>query len=120
MKILIDMNLSPLWVEELKKEGFDTLHWSSVGDIKAADIEIMSWAKENGYCVFTHDLDFSAILAASKASSPSVFQVRTQKILPNAIGDLVINNLRKFQAELESGALVTVNEAKGKVRILPI
>jgi len=26
----------------------------------------MIWAKEKGYVVFTHDLDFGALLAASK------------------------------------------------------
>lgn len=40
--------------------------------------------------------------------------------MPDAIGHLVINNMRKFQPELEAGALVTVNETKGKVRVLPI
>ena len=34
-----------------------------------------SWA-ENHFCVFTHDLDFSAILAASNAAEPSVIRIR--------------------------------------------
>ena len=110
----------PALVRSFAKRRLETLHWSEVGDIKAPDTDIMACAKEKGFCVFTHDLDFGAILASTKASSPSVFQVRIQNILPQAIGELVIKNLHKFQTELESGALVTFNEAREKVRILPI
>ena len=120
MKILIDMNLSPVWVGVLAETGWEARHWSSIGAHHAPDPELMAWAKENGYIVFTHDLDFSAILAATKAAAPSVFQVRTQDVMPAAIGELVIKNLRKFQGELETGALVTINEFKGKARVLPI
>jgi predicted nuclease of predicted toxin-antitoxin system len=48
MKISIDMKLSPGWVETLAAQGWDTVHWSSMGDIR--------WACENAYAVFTHDL----------------------------------------------------------------
>ena len=36
------------------------IHWSTIGVANASDEEIMAWAKENGYIVFTHDLDFGA------------------------------------------------------------
>ena len=32
MKLLIDMNLSPSWVEALRVMGFEAVHWSNVGD----------------------------------------------------------------------------------------
>jgi predicted nuclease of predicted toxin-antitoxin system len=120
MKILIDMNLSPEWVEVFLKEGWKAVHWSSAGQPNDPDTVIMQWAKTNGYIVFTHDLDFGAILAATKADAPSVFQIRIQDVMPLAIGKRVITAFQKFQPELEAGALVTVNEATGKVRILPI
>ena len=31
MKILIDMNLSPEWVDYLRREGYDAIHWKDVG-----------------------------------------------------------------------------------------
>ena len=43
MKIVIDMNLSPDWVKVLENAGWETVHWSTVGDIRAADDVIMSW-----------------------------------------------------------------------------
>jgi len=54
MKVLIDMNLSPEWVTYLENEGFEAIHWSSVGKINAKDIKITQWARESGTCVILH------------------------------------------------------------------
>jgi len=70
MKILIDMNLPPRWVQVFTAEGWEALHWSRVGAPTASDREIMAWARENGFVVFTHDLDFSALLAATQGEGP--------------------------------------------------
>ncbi len=120
MKILLDMNLSPDWVPVLESAGFEAVHWTTIGNPSATDKVIMAWALTNDYIVFTHDLDFGTLLAMTQADAPSVIQVRSQDILPANLGNLVINALRQFQQELEMGALVTVDEAKAKVRILPI
>jgi len=80
----------------------------------------MAWARDNGYIVFTHDLDFSALLAATQKEGPSVIQVRTQNILPEAIGALVINSLNQFRRELEKGAIITIDPGRARVGILPL
>ena len=120
MKILIDMNLSPQWVAVFEGAGKQALHWSHVGPHNAPDHEILSYAKAEGYTVFTHDLDFGAILAATNADSPSVIQVRTQDVSPQHLAPLVLSALNQFAAHLEEGALVTVDEKKSRVRILPL
>ena len=66
MKILVDMNLSPLWVEPLSRGGFAAVHWSKVGDPRAPDRTLMQWAREHGYVVFTHDLDFGTLLTLTR------------------------------------------------------
>jgi len=83
MNIIIDMNLSPDWCEVLAKDGILAFHWQTVGASNAPDSEIMQWAKEHGYVVFTHDLDFGTLLALTQATSPSVRQVRTQNMTPH-------------------------------------
>ena len=120
MKLLIDMNLSPVWVAVFEKEGVEAIHWTDVGDPRAPDNEIMKWARDNGYIVFTHDLDFGSILAASRCESPSVIQVRCQNVTPNHIGDYVISALNQFQQHLKKGALISINEKNARVRILPL
>ena len=82
MKFLVDMNLSPTWVETLAESGISSVHWSTVGDHGAPDSEIMEHAIEHGFVVLTHDLDFSAILAATSESRPSVLQIRAANVSP--------------------------------------
>jgi predicted nuclease of predicted toxin-antitoxin system len=119
MKILIDMNLPPRWVEVFAKAGWKAVHWSELGSPTASDREIMAWAGENSYAVFTHDLDFSALLATTQGEGPSVIQVRTQNVLPEAIGDLVLKSMNQFRRELEKGAIITIDPGRARVRILP-
>ena len=80
LRILVDMNLSPDWVDVLQRLGWTTIHWCNVGSPSATDREIMDWARANGHIVFTHDLDFGILLAHSKDGGPSVIQVRTQDV----------------------------------------
>jgi len=120
MKFLIDMNLSPLWEDKLNDAGWETIHWSRVGKPQASDTEIMTWAKMNKHVVFTHDLDFGAILAATKTKCPSVIQIRTQDVNPFHVSETVIYTIKKYFKHLESGALITIDENKSRVRILPI
>ena len=120
MKILIDMNLSPVWESVLKDAGWEAVHWSRIGEPSASDKEIMAWAKTNGHVVFTHDLDFGAILAATKAECPSVIQVRTQDVNPRHMCDIIVSALGRFQEHLKRGALISIDEKKSRVRILPV
>ena len=119
-KLLIDMNLSPQWVELFKKHDIPTVHWSTVGDPKAPDRAIMEWAKAHDHIVFTHDLDFGSILAVTQAAGPSVIQVRTQDVLPESLGGLVIANLKKYEKQLNRGAIMVMDELTDRVRILPL
>jgi predicted nuclease of predicted toxin-antitoxin system len=64
VKVLLDMNLSPVWVPFLTDAGIEAVHWANVGDPTAADHELMAWARDNGCIVFTNDLDYSALLGA--------------------------------------------------------
>jgi predicted nuclease of predicted toxin-antitoxin system len=120
MKILLDMNLSPQWVPVLRGHGLDTVHWSTVGDIRATDQTIMAWALAHGCVVFTHDLDFGALLAVTQATGPSVIQVRTQDVSPAHLESVIVAALGQFRAELEAGALVVVDETRARVRVLPL
>lgn len=47
-------------------------------------------------------------------------QVRTQDLLPAAIGDIVLSALQQFELELEQGALMTIDSSRLRVRVLPI
>ena len=103
-----------------RQEGIKALHWSEVGNPKAKDREILTWAREHGFIVFTHDLDFGHLLALTHTAGPSVIQVRSENVLPESIGPVVLRALRQFEGLLRAGALVVIEPSDFRVRILPI
>jgi len=117
---VIDMNLSPEWAGFLTAAGWPSIHWTSLGDIRAGDAEIMAWALANGHAVFTHDFDFGTALALTGAKGPSVFQIRGKQVLPEQVGNLVLNALNQCEADLLRGALVGVETNRLRVRVLPL
>jgi len=80
----------------------------------------VAYAARLGLAVLTHDLDFSAILAATKGKKPIVVQVRAQNISPEAIGTHIVAALRHTGAELADGALLTIDPDRTRIRLLPL
>ena len=120
MRLLIDMYLSPNWADFLAASGLESEHWSKIGPANATDSEITAFAKAHDMVVLTHDLDFSAILAASRGAKPSVIQIRAENISVKAIGNAVIGALNQMAAELEHGALLTIDPKRTRLRLLPL
>jgi predicted nuclease of predicted toxin-antitoxin system len=112
------MNLSPRWVGMLSEAGIEAAHWSKLGAHNASDSEIMAFAAANNYIVLTHDLDFSAILAATRGEKPSVVQIRAEDVSPDVISKQVIVALRQMATELEDGALLTIEPNRTRLRVL--
>ena len=120
MKLLIDMNLSPRWVETLRRAGHEAAHWSTVGASTAPDRQIMQFARDNDLVVVTHDLDFGDILAATGGAKPSVVQIRASDLAVERIGAQVIGALALCAEELAAGALVTIDVSRTRIRLLPL
>jgi len=98
----------------------EAVHWVNVGSASASDRVIMEWAKSGGYVVLTHDLDFGAILAATGADAPSVIQLRIQDIAPAVAKQVVLDVIARFAEEMKQGVLISVDEDRARIRILPI
>jgi predicted nuclease of predicted toxin-antitoxin system len=75
---------------------------------------------DNGCVLFTHDLDFGALLAMTHKTGPSVIQVRTRDVMPDTIADLVLSVLQIHKGWLEKGAIISVDESLQRVRVLPV
>ncbi|GEM_PF-218881 len=117
MKFVIDMNLSPRWCGILQAKGWDNVHWSQVG---IASAPVMQWAFGEYQIVLTHDLDYGAMLAATRATGPSVVQVRTQDVRPQLLASPLIPILRQYENGLVAAALLIADEVKLRVRLLPL
>lgn len=120
MKLVVDMNLSPAWIDLLQSAGHAAVHWSTIGPPDATDADIMAWAASRDSVVLTHDLDFSAILAASGGRKPSVVQIRADNLAATAIGPLILAALDRLAEPLASGALVTIEPHRTRLTVLPL
>jgi predicted nuclease of predicted toxin-antitoxin system len=107
-------------VKLFSDQGWDAIHWSDVGPVDAKDQVILKWDRDNGYIVFTHDLDFGTLLAASDVKGPRVIQVRTQNVMPEALGETDVNAIKKFKNELDAGSLISIDQRQARARILPL
>lgn len=120
MKLLLDMNLTPRWVEPLRLAGHEAVHWSALGDPRASDAELMDFARNHGFVVMTHDLDFGDILAATEGTAPSVVQIRSDDLTPERLLTHVLRALDQCRDALAGGALVSVDLYRHRLRMLPL
>jgi len=56
----------------------------------------------------------------TSVNGPSVVQVRAHDVLPEHLEEVVVATIREYEPQLQQGAIVTVDESRGKVRMLPI
>lgn len=119
MKLLVDMNLSPDWVPLLASHGWEAKHWSKVGPTNAPDTELMCWARQNQHVVLTQDLDFPQLLYTTKDNGPSVVLLRMDNEFDATARDHVCAALALAEADLTSGALLTISGNRVRLRRLP-
>ncbi len=118
--ILLDMNLSPEWVTFFEEHDIPAVHWSSIGNPCASDIDILSYARDHDSIVFTHDLDFGMLLAVNMHDKPSVLQLRGHDIMPQTIGLTIVQALRQCSEILSQSALIMIDAHKQRIRMLPL
>jgi predicted nuclease of predicted toxin-antitoxin system len=121
MRLLIDMNLTPRWVDLLRGAGHEAVHWSSAGSPSAKDGEICDYARQYAYVLLTNDLDFPQILAHTRQAAPSVVLLRGEPLVPEVRGTALLGALHDCEAEIGQGAIVTLDWSdKPRARVLPL
>ncbi|MCL2763657.1 MAG: DUF5615 family PIN-like protein [Treponema sp.] len=120
MKILVDMNLSPKWVKLLTDNNIESVHWSSIGSPNDPDINIITYAAENNFVIFNKDLDFGTFLAINHNKKPSVVQMKEGTLNHRKINNIVISAINMFSDKIEAGAIVTIDQNKTRVTLLPL
>jgi predicted nuclease of predicted toxin-antitoxin system len=120
VKIVVDMNLSPEWVQVFATSDLVAQHWSHIGKGNAEDEEIFRWASDNDHILFTQDLDFPQILFTSQKGKPSVVLLRIQDELDAVQRERVCAAMRQAAANLQTGAILVIDERHIRLRALPI
>ena len=114
------MGVSMSTVASLREAGHDSVHLRDEGLLKMEDADILDKARSEDRIVLTFDLDFGDLLAASGHSLPSVIIFRLRNQTPNAVRPRLLEILSDCEVELNTGAVVVVEEARYRVRRLPI
>ncbi len=120
MKLLLDQGLPRSTVQHLAGMGIAAEHVGDLGMARAADANILDVARERQAVVVTLDADFHALLATSRATSPSVVRLRIEGLKGEETAALLGQVLAVAGTELEAGAVVSVTARRIRVRLLPI
>jgi len=65
------MPLSPNLAAWLREQGHDAVHAVELGLNHAADVDIMTRAKQEARTIITADLDYPRLLALARVTDPS-------------------------------------------------
>jgi len=120
VRFLADMNISPLTVSALHRDGYDVQRVSELLPPNASDAAILTYARRHKWSIITQDLDFSALLAVRGHAKPSVISVRTSSADPGLITSRLRLVLERYRHELARGCIISVDETGCRIRMLPI
>ena len=120
MKLVLDMHISPVVAVELRSIGYDVFQLRERGLQKLSDEGIIELAVHENRVVVTFDLDFTAHLARSNASRPSLVQFRNDDARTVMIIALLKTILVQYEAELKAGSIIIIDVDRVRTRRLPI
>ena len=120
MRFLADAGISPRTVGFLEQLGHEAIHVRTLGLQRAADHEIVQRARADASVVLTFDLDFGEILALGVLDKPSVILFRLTDERSESVNRRLSTVLSERRTEIESGALILVEDTQYRVRRLPI
>jgi predicted nuclease of predicted toxin-antitoxin system len=120
MRFLADAGISPRTVADLVREGHDAVHVRMLQMHRAPDQVILDHAASEARIVLTFDLDFGDLLALGVRDRPSVILFRLSDERPDAVNRRLRAVLAEQATALAAGALILVEDARYRVRRLPI
>jgi predicted nuclease of predicted toxin-antitoxin system len=120
MKLLADLNISPLVVALLRRSGHEVTRVGEVLDPRTADDAILDFAAHSGAVLLSQDQDFSAILAGRGATRPSLLNLRLSIVEAEFTAKIIDAVLAQTANDLSAGAIVTIDDGGVRVRRLPV
>ena len=119
MRFLANAGILPKTVDFLKQLGPEAVHVRTLGLERAADQVLIDRARADSSVVVTFDLDFGEILALGVLDKPSVIICRLADERADSVNQRLAKVLAERMSDLESGALILIEDARYRVRRLP-
>ena len=120
MRFLADAGISPRTIEFLRQRGHDAVHVRELAMQHATDRQVIEKARADERVLLTFDLDFGAILALGVLDRPSTIIFRLTDERADSVNQRLEVVLSEQAAALQSGALILVEDARYRIRFLPI
>lgn len=120
VRILVDMSVDIRVADWLRRQGHDAVHLHDEGLQRMPNGEIFEKALSDDRIILTSDLDFGEIAAALKGTVGKVLLLRLDNSRAANVIRRLASVLPRVEGALAAGAVVIVEEARHRVRPLPI
>jgi predicted nuclease of predicted toxin-antitoxin system len=114
------MGVSQRVVTWLHEQGHDATHLRDEGLQKLENGAIFTKAFRESRIILTWDLDFTEILALSKTGTVSAVVFRLMNTRSTHVVERLERVLSESAQDLEEGAIISVEEGRHRVRLLPL
>jgi len=120
LRFLADMGVSQSVVTWLRTQGHDATHLRDEGLQRLENGEIFTKALRESRIILTWDLDFPEIIALSKTGTVSAVVFRLMNTRSAHVIERLARVLVESAQDLEEGAMISVEEGRHRVRLLPL
>lgn len=120
MRLIADLHIAPRTVNYLKTLGHDVLRVPEVLPATAPDTQIIEYALQDRRTILTQDLDFSAEIALSGRTFPSVVLLRLSSSRVEFVNRILLDVLPQLEEDALAGALIIVEDHRIRSRQLPL
>jgi predicted nuclease of predicted toxin-antitoxin system len=86
----------------------------------ANDVDIIAYAARENRTIITQDLDFSAIIALTQRTTPSLISLRLSSSRIEYVNALLLKILPTLEQDVLDGMIITIEDSRVPRRPLPI
>lgn len=119
-RLLLDQGVPRSCATLLRDKGWDVVHVGELGMCRAADLEILRYAREDARHIVTLDADFHHYLVLSGEIRPSVIRIRIEGLKGMDVAERLERSWAAMEEALADGAMVSITAQAVRIRRLPV